>query len=323
MKKSLTAGLKRLVGTLNIGKLDADRFAGECAAMKELGYYGVYFNDIFFTFENLDCSCPEEDILFREDKCLIVRRSQDELRKIKNILAEYDLQVPSAHFPSVLPQPGAALESIFETHKKILDMAQLMELRRVTTHIGHIVVPLGSLLPEKLISGELSYMEYCEQLKAVYGEEKIIPDSITVYQALCKEAARRGITVTIETACCELFEVNTKPEAMLAFIKQVGADNLKVCIDAGHCHVFGLDIAKLIRKYGAYFVETHFHDNFRQKDEHNPVGIGTINRLDIIRAMNENNYQGEITFEQSDYSTNCRNWNLFLKLAEKELTEQE
>ena len=306
-----------MVGTLDIGKLDVDKFARECAEMKALGYYGVYFNDIFFTIESIDYSCPDEDILFREDECLIVRRSQEELKRIKDILQEYDLQVPSAHFLNILPQPGKEAEAIFETHEKILDMAQFMQLHRVTTHVGSIAVPLASRLYKKLRTGELSYLEYSEKMKEVYGKDKFFPDSLTVYRHLCEEAAKRNITVTIETACCEMFEVTMKPETMIDFIKQVGADNLKICIDAGHCHCVGLDAAEIVRKCGSYFVETHFHDNFGQKDQHNPIGIGTINWREVIEAMNENDYSGVITFEQHDYLANYRNWNLFLKQVEK------
>ena len=170
-KMEIKKSLKHLVGTLDIGKLDVDKFTKECAEMKALGYYGVYFNDIFFTIENTDYTCPDGDILFREDKCLIVRRSQNELAQIKNILQKYDLKTPSAHFPAVLPSPGADLESIYGTHEKILNMALFMELKRVTTHVGHIAVPVDStLFPGELHSGKLNYTEYCEQLKNLLWE---------------------------------------------------------------------------------------------------------------------------------------------------------
>ena len=54
-KTRLRGNLSSLVGTLGI-ELDSPKFAGECREMRELGwYYGVYFNDIFFTMEPLDC----------------------------------------------------------------------------------------------------------------------------------------------------------------------------------------------------------------------------------------------------------------------------
>ena len=316
MKNMVKNDLKKLVGTLDIGKLELERFRKECAEMKALGYYGVYFNDIFFTIEDLDCACSEDEILFRENECLIVRRSQDDLKSIKDTLQEYGLEVPSAHFLNILPQSGQKPEDIFSTHEKILDMAEFMDLQKVTTHVGSIAVPTASSLPAKLRSGELTYPEYSEQLELLYGKEKFLKDNLIVYRHLCKEAAKRNITVTIETACCEMFEITLKPESMIDFIKQVGADNLKICVDAGHCHCMGLEVAEVIRKCGSYFVETHFHDNYGKKDRHNPIGIGTINWFEVIKTMNENDYHGVITFEQHDYRTNYHNWNLFLKQVE-------
>ena len=78
-----------------------------------------------------------------------------------------------------------------------------------------------------------------------------------------------------------------------------------------------LGVAEIIRKCGDYFIETHFHDNFGAKDEHNPIGIGTINWQEVISAMVETGYKGVITFEQGDYITNHRNWMLLIKRWEK------
>lgn len=324
MSDRLRPNLTRLVGTLDVDNQDFDRFDRQCAEMKEHGYYGVYFNNIFFTIEDVNYNCSDEDILYREDNCLIVRRSESDLQQVKNILLKHTLLMPSAHFLNMLPEPGYAPESIFETHKKILDMAQFMGAERVTTHIGGIAVPTAvnakerPTPAEKLENKEISYAEYVELVREIYGDDKIIPDSLIVYKHLCEEAKVRGITVTIETACTELYRINLKPELIIDFIHDIGLDNLGICIDSGHCHLNGLDTAEIIRKCGPYFLETHFHDNFGKKDRHNPVGIGTINWLEIIKAMDEIDYQGEITFEQGDYLTNYNNWMMFAKQVERD-----
>ncbi len=320
----LNSNLKRLVGTLNVDSNDLDKLCRQTDEMKEIGYYGVYFNNIFFHIEDTDFVCAEEDILFREDKCLIVRRTEDEIRQIKAILQNSGLVMPSAHFLNMLPEPGESVESIFSTHEKILDMAQILEAERITTHIGGIAVPTAEKSlerptpAEKLERKEISYSDYTELVRKSYGKERIIPDSQVAYGHLSKEAADRGIKVTIETACSELYDINTKPEAIIEFIHNVGSDNIGICIDAGHCHLKQLNIPEVIRKCGSYFIETHFHDNFAINDNHNPVGIGTINWFEVIQTINETGYKGEITFEQGDYITNYRNWTLFLERVEKD-----
>jgi len=317
----------RLIGTLNVDNQDFDKFSRQCSEMKDLGYYGVYFNNIFFTFENLDFSCDEEDILYREDQHLLVRRSKQDLQRIKTILENNNLVMPSAHFLSMLPEPGCVPESMFIPHEKILDMAQFLGAKRLTTHIGWISVPTAAkakerpTLAEKLENEEIDYYEYSDLLRKAYGKDKMIQDSLIIYKHLAKEAAKRGIDITIETACGELYSINLKPELMIDFIRQVGEDNIGICIDAGHCHFNGLDVAEVIRKCGSYFWETHFHDNFGRKDRHNPVGIGTINWLEVIKTMNEIGYQGEVIFEQDDYVTNHKNWMLFIAQVEKDLQQ--
>lgn len=322
-EKLLPENFYRLVGTLGIDSSDLGKLDRQCAEMKALGYYGVYFNNIFFTIEKPDFQCDEKDILFREDSCLIVRRKEDELKQIRKIVDGNGLPVPSSHFLNMLPEPGLPLESIFATHKKILDMAVIMGMKRLTTHIGGIAVSRAEMQKtrptpiERLEKKEVSYEQYTELVRELYGKSKIIPDSIQAYRHLCGEAKKRGITITIETACSELYEINTKPEAIIDFIKKVDAENLGICIDSGHCHLKHMDIPDVVRKCEKFFLETHFHDNFGDRDRHCPVGIGTINWIDVISAMNESGYKGEITFEQGDYVTNYRNWMLFAEQSLK------
>ena len=324
----LNSNLTLLVGTLGVDNQNFDKFDRQCSEMKELGYYGVYFNNIFFTMEDVNFNCAEEDILFREDKCLIVRRSEDDLKQVKKIIEAHDLPMPSAHFLNLLPEPGCAPESIFGTHEKILDIAEFMGAKRVTTHIGSIAVPTiakAKTRPtpaEKLANREITFPEYTELLNANYGIEKIISDSLIVYKHLCNEAEKRGIKVTIETAC-GYRPLAKSAELIIDFIDKVGANNLGICIDSGHCHMYGLDTEDFVRKCGSYFLETHFHDNFGKKDRHNPIGIGTINWLETIKAMKEINYQGEITFEQGDYVTNYKNWMLLIKQVEMDLNKND
>jgi len=54
---TILRNLTRLVGTLGVDKRDFDKFNRQCSEMKDLGYYGVYFNNIFFTLENVNFTC--------------------------------------------------------------------------------------------------------------------------------------------------------------------------------------------------------------------------------------------------------------------------
>lgn len=319
MKTTELSDLNRLVGTLTIDREALDVLDRQCREMKALDYVGVYFNNLFFTIEPPDAGCDDSDVLFREDTCLIVRRPEAELREVARIVRGNGLDIPSSHFLNLLPEPGFPVEAVFETHEKILDMAALVGLKRVTTHVGGIAVPRAvhatrrPTPAEALVARTIPYAEYAVRVRDLYGRDRVLPDSIASYRHLCTEAGMRGIAVTVETACSELYEVNLRADSLISLIQAVGAPNFGICVDAGHCHLNHLEVAETVRGCGAYVLETHFHDNFGDRDRHNPVGIGTINWLSVIQALRETGYAAEITFEQGDYETNARNWRLFLE----------
>jgi sugar phosphate isomerase/epimerase len=146
-------------------------------------------------------------------------------------------------------------------------------------------------------------------------------ESCIIYEHLCKEAISRGIKVSIETVPSP-FDTSGAG-GILQLIDMIGASNLGICIDSGHCNAVGLDVSEQIRIAGSKMFETHFHDNFGPQsnwslsDMHNPVGIGTINWQKVILAIEQIDYHGWVTFEQSDFETNIRNWHLFCEKAQK------
>jgi len=308
--------LDLLVGTLSAGAYKGGKFSEQCREMKEIKYYGVYFNDIFFEMVPAD-STEGRDVIFREDDAVLVYREEDELLGIKKVVKEAGLFIPSSHFLQSLPPPGKPPEWIFPIHKKLLEIAAFMEMKNVTTHIGW---NFGAANREYMgdyadgfRSGSVGFKTLFEEVHRRYGMERIYSDSVDIYRNLCREADKYGISITVETACSEYPEVSFNIEKMIQFIRDVGTDNLGICVDSGHCHFNGIDVAGVIKKAGELFIETHFHDNFADRDRHNPVGIGTINWLEVIESMRQVKYSHPVIFEQADYRTNASNWRLFLQ----------
>jgi sugar phosphate isomerase/epimerase len=320
----LTPNFSRLHGTLGLGALDEAAFAAHCAAMRDLGYAGVYFNDLFFRIVPPTPAPLPGQLLFTEDSGHLVYRDEADLAAIGRILADHGLTTVSAHFLQTLPPPGYAMEWIFPIHERLLDLAAAIGLERVTTHIGFMFgianrASLGTAA-ERFQRGELPLAELCALARQTYGPARFRDDSVAIYRHLCREAARRGIVITIETACMEALDFNTTPQTLAAFIAEIGEPNLRACLDPGHCYINGVDIPAMIRGLGPLLAETHFHDNFGDADRHNPIGIGTLDWRAIILAMHETGYAGPITFEQGDYRLNAPNWRLMLREAERGLT---
>jgi len=313
----IKSNFNRLVGTLNAEEVAKGM---HCKEMKLLKYEGVYFNNIFFTTGKPDEDCIEDDVIYREDTMNLLFRPKEQLARIKKPIDKNALKVPSSHFLQVLPPPMEPPEWIFPIHRRLLDMAKFMGMKRVTTHIGAMFgagdKKYAGSAAVKYQNGKLSYDKLWDSARKAYGNS-IYEDSLFVYFNLCREAAKRGISVTIETGCMEFKEISFDIDNLVKFIRKVKADNLGICLDSGHCHFNNLDLNYIIKKAGSLLIETHFHDNFGHADEHNPVGIGTINWRDVIKAMAAASYSGEITFEQGNYQANAMNWNLFVSVVKR------
>jgi len=322
MRTTIPDNFHSLVGAIALGHFDAGKFDATCKAMKALGFIGMYFNDIFFEAKLPGTRVSKSELVFADDDMIYVARPQSQLAEIRDIAKKNGLCIPSSHFLQTLPPPGEPLEWIFPWHDKLLDVAAFLGMKCVTTHVGSILgLSCARYMGAKanlFHAGAISCAELYTAGEAVYGKDKLLPDLRVVYRRLCAAAAERGIRVSVETAVQELPDVSSDIDRMLGFINDIGASNLGICIDSGHCNFTRFNIIDAIAKAGALFIETHFHDNFGDRDSHYPAGIGTINWREVINAMVNASYGGLITFEQGNYQVNAPNWNLFLNAVEND-----
>lgn len=277
--------------------------------LRELGYSGVYPQDLFCSGDRNG----SEDLLFSAAEETQWGRSESSVREFCESVRRYGLSMESAHFVQTLPPPGEPVEWIYERHEKLVKRAAWAGLQRFTTHIGWMY---GLASEQYMGSSAVDYFLKKRTLRELHqdgrkrygGLDRMVGDSIKVYQHLCDESAKHGIVVTVESACVEALEINTTADALIAFQKEVNRENLKFCLDPGHCQWNGVDPVELTYGLGNQIVEVHFHDNFGDADSHMPVGEGSIRWDELARALSEVGYEGEITFEQRDYRANQQYW---------------
>jgi sugar phosphate isomerase/epimerase len=322
MKRRFPANFYTLSGVFSIGAFDENRFRGDCAETRASGLSGVYFGDVFFQLAPPGSDPGTASVFYQDDRECILDRADEELLTIRRIVNEEGLSLESAHFTQTLPPPGKPVEDIFPAHERLLDMARLLELKYVTTHIGWMYGGTNPSITGEIatdfLSGRLAKDSFYEAIKKPYGgAERMLEDSKIIYRHLCEEAAKRDITITMETACSELLELCCYPDRMIAFFEEIGVSRFGLCVDPGHCHIQHLTPADVIRACGDHLVETHFHDNFGVDDSHLAVGEGNIDWLEIIQALKEIGYRGVITFEQSEHRKNVSRWNELMAEAEQ------
>ena len=304
----------RLSGLVELGAYARDTLAETCRTLRGLGFVDAYLGDAFLEMKPADQYYDPELLVFTEPGARLLLRSREQLAEVRDVIHQHGLSVQSAHYNQVLPPPGCHPAAWLDRyHHAMIERAALLGLKRVTTHPGWM---FGSAMEQ--YTGEaardfarkkINLTELNHRAHLAYGgDDSVWRDSVEIYRGLCGLAAAHGITVTLETAISEWYGLTLHPGRMREFIQAVGAPNLGICVDSGHCHLNGLDVPDVIRACGGLMVETHFHDNHGERDEHLPIGEGTINWNTVLQALRDIQYSGLITFEQRNHALNAERW---------------
>lgn len=110
-------------------------------------------------------------------------------------------------------------------------------------------------------------------------------------------AEAAGVSLNIENVEDRHSNWYPKSRDLVALIEPVGSDAMGLCIDSGHAHMSDLPVADVIRAFGTKLRETHFHDNLGKADRHMTVGVGSIDWVDVINALDEIDYRSPVVFE--------------------------
>ncbi len=87
------------------------------------------------------------------------------------------------------------------------------------------------------------------------------------------------------------------PEELLDLTEGIGLPNVGICVDTGHAHLSGLNVADFLRGVGDHLHATHIADNHRNADEHFAPFNGTIDWKPVMKALRDIGYQDDFAFE--------------------------
>ena len=97
-----------------------------------------------------------------------------------------------------------------------------------------------------------------------------------------------------------------KPEHFIELLNLINDDHFKVCLDIGHAEIDFVHSSAVdfINKLGNRLACLHIHDNDQARDIHQLPYTYAVNFEDITKALKENHYQGDITFEATTFMNN-------------------
>ena len=128
------------------------------------------------------------------------------------------------------------------------------------------------------------------------------------YNSLMPYSEKLGVKV----ACENMWQYNNikkkivdsvcaDPEEFNEYIDAVNNPNFVACLDIGHCELTGRIPQDMIRKMGGRIQALHVHDNYGNDDSHMLPGYGELDWNEIIKALADIDYKGNLTFEADSF----------------------
>jgi sugar phosphate isomerase/epimerase len=125
-------------------------------------------------------------------------------------------------------------------------------------------------------------------------QKEVIELTVQSLTELSAQARERGLTLCLENFEEDYFSI----ENLRLIMAQV--DGLRFTLDVGHAFmkVKKTDtILKMIGELSPYLLHVHLHDNHGFRDEHLPLGVGTIEVPKIVAGLKQAGYDKTITLE--------------------------
>ena len=252
--------------------ISLDRFANKHGRYNENKFNKVRSHG----FEAVDYSMQNTDTI-------IYTCSNDELKQLMQIektsAQNAGVVISQVHGPWRYPPKDDTVEDRQERLEKMKRAIIATHLLGCEYIVIHPIMPYGTF---DLQSG---------------NENATFKENLLFFTELGNFAKNYNVTICLENMPMLNFSLAT-PEKVLSLVKEIGLENVKICIDTGHINVFNnLDIAKEIIRVGSYLKVLHIHDNLKDKDTHLFPTQGTIDWQLVTSALKTIGYSGVFSLE--------------------------
>ncbi len=113
---------------------------------------------------------------------------------------------------------------------------------------------------------------------------------------LAEYARQYDVTICVENMPFA-FQRLARTAELVRVVKELGFDNLGICVDTGHCNVLGDDPGDCVRLCGSLMKAVHIHDNFGNGDDHLIPFVGNINWVSFRQGLKEIGFEGSLSLE--------------------------
>ncbi|MHA1595775.1 MAG: sugar phosphate isomerase/epimerase family protein [Candidatus Baldrarchaeia archaeon] len=201
-----------------------------------------------------------------------------EVREIAEIADSLGISL-SIHTPYTL-NFGDRIPMIRNAHirlyDRILRLADVLNAKWVTTHIGH----------------HIGYRE---------GKRKALEIAIDTFRRFIPVLENIQIPAAIENLkpvpdCSELVYLCDNIPEIQYLLRSLDSDMIKLCLDVGHANL-AEGALRYIDEFSNKIVCVHAHDNDGTEDLHKPPGTGNIDWKALIGKLKDIKFTGAIVIE--------------------------
>ena len=200
---------------------------------------------------------------------------RDDRAKIQSALAAHSMQLV-CHLPtfvSIADLTESIRQASLDEMYNSLEVAAELNALKVVLHPGHI----GGL--------------------ASFVMDMALDLGMQSLEAIIAKADRFGLSVCLENMFPRI-QSFYEPAHFTDILERF--PDLKLTLDSGHANIGSRDeqrIFDFIRQFSHRIGHVHLSDNLGHRDDHLPIGKGTINFQKIAEALNACEYDDTITLE--------------------------
>jgi sugar phosphate isomerase/epimerase len=197
------------------------------------------------------------------------------------------------------------------TAENLKDAMQIIETTNlvITIHLPYSDLNLASM-NQPIWEETVRQMKSCLSLASGFARLAVVhpghfsplgmqmPDaawsqSISGIQQICDFAADLDMKIAVENMVNMPAILGRRPEEILGILDTVDRENVGFILDVGHANTNG-NVENFL-KIKDKIIHVHVHDNHGERDEHLPVGNGTVPWKKVVSAFQ--GYKGRIVTE--------------------------
>jgi sugar phosphate isomerase/epimerase len=228
----------------------------------------------------------------------------EELEAISELGFDYlelTMDPPQAHYSIIRQQKKRLLNALDRKQMKLVCHLPSFVYTADLTH-GLRKASLNEVLKSLEVAAELGCLKAVLHPSYITGLGIFVIDQAREYaleslDAIMEKAHQLDLLICLENLFPKAHSLVEPEEFADIFVK---FPNLKMTLDTGHAHIEdteGKRAIKFIERFPDRIDHIHVSDNLGEADNHLPVGTGTVNFHEIVKALKHIEYDDTITLE--------------------------